>query len=199
MVPSGGSVRRRLRCWRLRALTPGSVTTALTRPSPSQRGPRRLSIANTRCNRARPFSGALGGPSIFAGLGAGLGAGRDDEAARGCMGRPEAGVPHRMRSRTWPLGRGTRAARGAIKFSGSNSPWGVPSLKGRFNSSPPRPSPWTLKRCPARGPRAMYRPTRSSVARSFGSPATARLSEQPARAAVKGLASAALDWPASQG
>ncbi len=93
-----------------------------------------------------------------------------------------------MRPRTWPLGRGTRAARGAIKSSGSNSTWGVPSLKGRFHSSTPRPSPWPLKRCSAMAPRARYRPTRSSVARSFGSPATAQLSEQPSPAVVKGLA-----------
>ncbi len=88
-----------------------------------------------------PVQWRAGRPILFGRIGVGLGAGRDDEAARGCMGRQEAGVPHRMRPRTWPLGRGTRAARDAIKFSGSNSPWGVPSLKERFHSPPPPPPP----------------------------------------------------------
>ncbi|NKC14420.1 MAG: hypothetical protein GKR94_20235 [Gammaproteobacteria bacterium] len=92
-----------------------------------------------------PVQWRAGRPILFAGLGAG----RDDEAALwGALGakRPWAltecalgrGSPGRGSPGRGSPGRGTRAARGAIKSSGSNSTWAVPSLKGRFHSSPPQ-------------------------------------------------------------
>jgi len=80
----------------------------------------------------------------------------------------------------------------------------VPSVNARFNSSTTKPSPSRLRRSWAMGPRApvvyfLGRHTRSSLARSCASQATAQLSENPSRAAVNGLALAPLGCTASNG
>ena len=71
-----------------------------------------------------------------------------------------------------------------------------PSVKVRFNSSITRPSPSTLTRSKAIGPRApvfyfLGRQIRSSLARSRAWHDTAQLSEKPSRTAVNGLGTAA--------
>lgn len=67
-----------------------------------------------------------------------------------------------------------------------------PSVKARFNSSITRPSPSTLRRFWAIGPRApvfysLGRQIRFSLDRSWAWDDTAQLSEKLSRASVKGL------------
>ncbi len=152
---AGGARTSRLaRCPRREAMTAGSVMSANTFTDPPQREQMLRSMSNTprsRCIRVIKAPG--GGPEVGS-------SSVHTRALSGCLpGTPTrwralgANTPwYRMRG---GRGRGTHAARGARKSSGSNRQCVVPSRKGRLSSCTPRPSPSIDSLCDVSGAHAI--------------------------------------------
>ena len=156
---AGGARASRLaRCPRREAMTAGSVMSTNTFTDQPQREQRLRSMSNTPRSRCIHVIEAPGGADM----------GSSDMGSSSVHTRASAGclpsTPARWRA--WGAntpwyrmrggrGRGTHAARGARKSSGSNRQCVVPSRKGRLSSCTPRPSPSIDSLCDVSGAHAI--------------------------------------------
>ena len=148
----GARAERVWKCARMAAITRGSVITASTRSCAPQRGQRLMSILNTRRRRCiQVIESRLRDGALSAWLPRGAGGGEGEGTTRRRWRAFGAKMPWNWMR--WPRGRGTRAARRAMKSSGSNSTWVVAVAKGVLQLVAHSPSPSRLRRSSAKAGR----------------------------------------------